>query len=87
MTLPMKNVLAYHQAQMINADTADARQFHAAAAETLLVLDDPKLLAGLLVNRCYSTGHVVTITLQPLKPFAMGSHHMVVDFREVRHAN
>lgn len=41
-------------------------------------------IAEVLIRECYRTGQVVTISLEPLKPFAMGSHHMVADFREVR---
>lgn len=35
MKLNINQLISYHQAQMIHEDNADARQFHAAAAEAL----------------------------------------------------
>ncbi len=95
----MQSIIDYHQAQSIAAATADARQWHDNAVRILTAVKNtppdvtrflsatysgPEVLAKQLIDECYRVGQVVTISLQPLKPLAMGSHHMVADFREVR---
>ncbi|RYH32500.1 MAG: hypothetical protein EON54_20865 [Alcaligenaceae bacterium] len=54
---------------------------------TLEATDSPQTVeraAQELIELAAGTGHVVTITLQPRQPFAMGSYNMVAEVREQR---
>lgn len=70
------NLVSFHTEAAARIETTLSRLGHA-----------PRTLAQLaeyLVSACYAQSQVVTISLEPLRPLAMGSHCMVIDFREAR---